>query len=114
MARFKALGRALLDAHVLFDVVPDDIAATAALNELTAEIDRRIPALLLVREAGLVEKLILALEEAHSEGRLRDDEHLLLSRLREVFAKPPSEAVLVAADLEPLHPRALPDRRNDA
>jgi hypothetical protein len=92
----------------------NEIAATATLNEQTAEIDRRIPALLLVREVGLVEKLILALEEAHSEGRLRDDEHLLLSRLREAFAKPPSEAVLVAEDLEPVHPRALTDRRSDS
>ena len=89
-----------------------EIAATATLNEQTAEIDRRIPALLLVREAGLVEKLILALEEAHSEGRLRDDEHALLNRLRELSSKPPSDAVLVAADLEPMQPRALPDRQS--
>ena len=85
----------------------DDTRAIAALHEQAAEIDRRIPALLLLREAGLVEKLILALEEAHSEGRLRDGEHLLLGRLRDLLSKAPSEAVVVVeAGPEPIDPRA--------
>jgi hypothetical protein len=92
----------------------DHTTAIAALHEQAAEIDRRIPALLLLREAGLVEKLILALEEAHSEGRLRDGEHLLLSRLRELFSNASSEAVALAADLEPANPRYSSDEKSAA
>jgi hypothetical protein len=62
---------------------------------VAAEIDRRIPALLLLREAGLIEKLIVALEEAHSEGRLLNSEQLLMSRLRKLVSTA-APAVVVA------------------
>jgi primosomal protein N' len=58
--------------------------ALALLRELAAEIGRRIPALMLLPEAGLIERLIFALEEAHAEDRLSDEEHLLLSRLQKL------------------------------
>ena len=60
----------------------NDRRALTLLRELTAEIDRRIPALMLLPAAGLIDRLVLALEEALGEDRLNDDEHLLLSRLQ--------------------------------
>ncbi|MBX9590368.1 MAG: hypothetical protein K2X43_13760 [Hyphomonadaceae bacterium] len=61
-----------------------DRHAHALLNDVAAEIDRRIPALMLLPESGLIDRLILALEEAHGDNRLSDDEHLLLSRLQKL------------------------------
>jgi predicted nucleic acid-binding Zn-ribbon protein len=61
-----------------------DSPALALLRELAAEIGRRIPALMLLPEARLIERLIFALEEAHAEDRLSDEEHLLLSRLQKL------------------------------
>src|SRR5262249_54764638 len=49
----------------------------ALLREQAAEIDRRIPALMLLPEAGLIDRLVYALEEAHGDDRLSEDEHLL-------------------------------------
>ena len=82
----------------------------AALGELVAELDRRIPALLLLREAGLIERLIVALEDAHSDGRLLDDEQRLLSRLRTLVSEPPPAADRVI-EVEPGNARAASRRR---
>jgi hypothetical protein len=71
-----------------------DRRAVALLNELGAEIDQRIPALMLLPESGLIDKLIQALEEASGEDRLSDDEELLLSRLHRL-----------KGDLERMNPR---------
>jgi len=54
------------------------------LHDVAAEIDRRVPALMLLPEIGLIDRLILALEEASGDNRLSDDEHLLLSRLQKL------------------------------
>jgi hypothetical protein len=54
------------------------------LHDVAAEIDRRIPALMLLPEGGLIDRLIYALEEASGDNRLSDDEHLLLSRLQKL------------------------------
>jgi len=58
-----------------------DRRALGILDEVASDIERRIPALMLLPESGLIDRLIFALEEAHGENRLRDDEHLLLARL---------------------------------
>ena len=39
---------------------------------------------MLLPEVGLIDRLILALEEASGDNRLSDDEHLLLSRLQKL------------------------------
>ena len=39
---------------------------------------------MLLPESGLIDRLILALEEASGDNRLSDDEHLLLSRLQKL------------------------------
>ena len=39
---------------------------------------------MLLPEGGLIDRLILALEEASGDNRLSDDEHLLLSRLQKL------------------------------
>jgi len=62
----------------------NDRHALGVLRNLAVEIDRRIPALMLLPEAGVVERLIGALEDAYADDRLGDDEHLLLSRLRKL------------------------------
>jgi hypothetical protein len=54
------------------------------LHDVAVEIDRRIPALVLMPEGGLIDRLIFALEEASGDNRLSDDEHLLLSRLQKL------------------------------
>jgi hypothetical protein len=79
----------------------DDAQALAALSEQAAEIERRIPALLLVREAGLIEKLLRMLEEARSNRSLRDGDSLLLSRLRKLASRA-SPAPIEVLDSEPL------------
>lgn len=61
-----------------------DRPALSLLNDVAAEVDRRIPALMLLPESGLTDRLIFALEEAHGDNRLSDDEHLLLSRLQKL------------------------------
>jgi hypothetical protein len=62
--------------------IDGDTHAQDLLHEVATEIGQLIPALILLPEGGLVERMIAALEEGHSDNRLRDDEHLLLSRLR--------------------------------
>ena len=53
------------------------------LNATAGEIATE-PALMLLPEGGLIDKLIAALEEASAESPLSDDEHFLLSRLRKL------------------------------
>jgi hypothetical protein len=82
------------EQDVIAGKLGNDGRAIVALRELVAEIDRRIPALMLLPEAGLIERLIFALEEAHGEDRLSDDEHVLLSRLQKL-----------KGDIERMNPR---------
>jgi hypothetical protein len=56
--------------------------ALEILHEVAAEIGARVPILLLLPESGLIDRLIAALEEAHAENRLGEDEDRLLVRLR--------------------------------
>ena len=79
-----AQARELLTTRLGSDGTP-----AVLLRELVAEIDRRIPALAMQRE---IAKLISDLEQAHSEGGLRDEEHALLSRLRQLVAQMPGGA----------------------
>jgi hypothetical protein len=72
----------------------NDARALTVLRDLAAEIDHRVPALMLLPQAGLIEKLISALEEGHADDRLSDDEHLLLSRLQKL-----------KSDLERMNPK---------
>ena len=59
-----------------------DEQALALLNETLAEIDARVPTLILLPESRLIDSLIAALEESHAENRLGEDEDRLLARLR--------------------------------
>ena len=59
-----------------------DRAALALLSETLAEIDARVPTLILLPESRLIDSLIAALEESHAENRLGEDEDRLLARLR--------------------------------
>ena len=86
-----------------------DERAMGLLTQLAAEIDRRIPALLLLRE---IDRLILDLEEGQSEGRLGDEQRLLLSRLRKLVSQQPAAADKVI-DAEPMD-AAAPARRKSA
>ena len=61
-----------------------DRNSLAVLDEVATDIGRRIPALMLLPESGLIDRLIDALEEAHGDNRLNDDEHALLSRLQKL------------------------------
>ncbi len=70
------------EKNALASRVDADAHALDLLNETAAEIAQLIPALILLPEGGLIERLINGLEESHAENRLRDDEHILLSRLR--------------------------------
>ncbi len=76
------------------------------LRELVAEIDQRIPALAMQRE---IAKLISDLEQAHSEGGLRDEEHALLSRLRQLVPQMPGGADKII-DVEPIPARPAQDK----
>ena len=62
----------------------DDRHTLSLLHDVAAEIDRKVPALMLLPEVGLIDRLILALEEASGDNRLSDEEHLLLSRLQKL------------------------------
>jgi hypothetical protein len=59
-----------------------DEQALAVLRETLAEIDARVPTLILLPESRLIDSLIAALEESHAENRLGEDEDRLLARLR--------------------------------
>jgi hypothetical protein len=80
-----------------------DRNALALLNQVAEEIEKRIPALMLLPESDLFQRLISPLEQASGEGRLTDDEHLLLSRLQRL-----------RGDLERMNPRDTSAWRNIA
>ena len=62
----------------------DDPRALALLHETADEIGKLLPALILLPEGGLFDRLVNALEEAQSDGRLSGDEDVLLKRLRKL------------------------------
>jgi hypothetical protein len=68
--------------NVLAGRLESDRHAIDLLQDTATEVAQRVPALILLPEGGLLERLIAALEEGHAENRLRDDEHILLGRLR--------------------------------
>jgi hypothetical protein len=77
--------RALESAHnALAAHFAHDRHARDALDKTAADISRLLPALLLLPEGGLFERLVTALEEAQSESSLTGDEELLLKRLRKL------------------------------
>jgi len=59
-----------------------DARALDILRETAVEIGKLLPALILLPEGGLFDRLVSALEEAQSDGRLSGDEDILLKRLR--------------------------------
>lgn len=77
-------GRRALDSdyEVLAEQHRGDAAAMDVLDEVKEEIGQRLSALMLMPEGGLMELLIMALEEGVGEDRLSADEHLLLEKLR--------------------------------
>jgi len=79
--------RALEQAqHILAAHYGGDAHAIDALNETAGEIARLLPALILLPEGGLLDRLVTALEEAQVENALSGDEDLLLKRLRKLKA----------------------------
>jgi hypothetical protein len=70
------------ERNVLAGRVESDPHALDLLQDTATEVAQRVPALILLPEGGLIDRLVAALEEGHAENRLRDDEHILLSRLR--------------------------------
>jgi hypothetical protein len=61
-----------------------DRRALELLNDTATEIGKLLPALILLPEGGLFDRLVAALEEAQSDGPLSSDEDLLLKRLRKL------------------------------
>ena len=66
-----------LEAHYAHDEHAMDI-----LHETADEVGKLLPALILLPEGGLFDRLVNGLEEAQSDGRLSGDEDVLLKRLR--------------------------------
>ncbi len=66
-----------LEAHYAHDEHATDI-----LHETADEVGKLLPALILLPEGGLFDRLVNGLEEAQSDGRLSGDEDVLLKRLR--------------------------------
>jgi hypothetical protein len=62
----------------------NDQRALDLLNDAAAEIGKLLPALILLPEGGLFDRLVGALEDAQSDGQLSGDEDLLLKRLRKL------------------------------
>ena len=75
------------ERNVLAARVESDRHALDLLQDTATEVAQRVPALILLPEGGLIDRLVAALEEGHAENRLRDDEHILLSRLRRLQAE---------------------------
>jgi hypothetical protein len=75
------------ERNVLAARVESDRHAFDLLQDTATEVAQRVPALILLPEGGLIDRLVAALEEGHAENRLRDDEHVLLSRLRRLKAE---------------------------
>jgi len=59
-----------------------DTAALDVLDDLKQEIGQRLSALMLMPEGGLMENLVVALEDGVGEDRLSEEEHALLASLR--------------------------------
>ena len=75
--------RVLEQAHqALAEQHGHDPHALQILSETGREIGQRLPAMMMLPEGGLIDRLISSLEEALAENRLNDDEHFLLSKLR--------------------------------
>lgn len=66
----------------LEDQYRDDAGARDVLDTLKHEASDRLAALLLMPEGGLMENLVVALEDGVSEDRLDDEESALLEKLR--------------------------------
>jgi hypothetical protein len=62
----------------------DDRRAIDLLNDLVAQIGKRIPALMLLPEGALIDRLVTSLEQAYGGNDLNDQEHLLLNRLKKL------------------------------
>jgi hypothetical protein len=62
----------------------DDRRAIELLNDLVAQIGSRVPALMLLPEGGLIDRLVSALEQAYGGNGLNEHEHALLSRLNKL------------------------------
>jgi hypothetical protein len=75
----RALGQ---KQDVLAAQYPGDRRTLDLLNDVATEIDRRLPALIMLPQGGLIDRLVHALEEAHGDSGLSDDEHFLLSSLQ--------------------------------
>jgi hypothetical protein len=77
--------RALEQAQrVLAADYADDPRALELLVETEAELRKLMPALVLLPEGGLFDRLVNALEEAQAEAPLSGDEDVLLKRLRQL------------------------------
>jgi hypothetical protein len=80
--------RALEQVHgALATHYADDTRVLAILNETADEIGKLLPALILLPEGGLFDRLVGALEEAQTDGPLSGDEDVLLKRLRKLKAE---------------------------
>jgi hypothetical protein len=71
--------RGTLAAHFAHDGHALDL-----LNQSVADINRLLPALALLPDGGLFDRVVTALEEALAENALSGDEDLLLKRLRKL------------------------------
>ena len=77
--------RALEQVHgALAAHYANDARALALLHETVEEIGKLLPALILLPEGGLFDRLVGALEEAQSDSALSGDEDVLLKRLRKL------------------------------
>lgn len=70
------------DFELLAEEHRSDPVAMDLLQEVKEEIGQRLSALLLLPEGGLLELLVMALEDGVGEDRLSEDEHDLLAKLR--------------------------------
>ena len=88
--------------------MPTIRAPSTLLQETAAEIGKLLPALILLPEGGLIDRLVGALEEAQCRRcRLRGDEDLLLKRLRRSRAISTAWTGTMQAAWNRVHP---PDR----
>lgn len=72
------------EAEALSDRYVHNTSARDLLEEVKHEITQRLPALMLMPEGGLVELLVMALEEGAGEDRLSREEQALLAKLRDL------------------------------
>ena len=77
--------RALEQVHAALGAhYAEDPRVLALLNETVDEVGKLLPALILLPEGGLFDRLVGALEEAQSDSALSGDEDMLLKRLRKL------------------------------